>query len=85
MRAIVYEGVGKVVLKELEKPESCPGDTSLCNQYPCPTCSAVLSAIARSLKSSNKRIKINDTAFNGNKIAFSLSLLSPRIKRKKKR
>ena len=56
---------------ELEKPSFCTHDEIACNQFPCPTCSAVLSAITRASK---KKLWINDTTFNGKKTTFDLTL-----------
>jgi hypothetical protein len=56
---------------ELEKPLFCPDEKNICKQYPCPTCSAVISAITRSSK---KKIWITDTNHNGKKITFNLKL-----------
>ena len=56
---------------ELEKPVFCTNDPSICTKYPCPTCSAVLTAIT---KASKKEIWINDTTHNGKKMAFHLKM-----------
>jgi len=56
---------------ELEKPVFCTNDPSICTKYPCPTCSAVLTAIT---KASKKEIWINDTTHNGKKMAFHLKI-----------
>ena len=56
---------------ELEKPIFCQGYTSMCRQYPCPTCSAILTAITRS---TDKKIWINDVVHNGKKVDFSLKI-----------
>ena len=56
---------------ELEKPVFCSKDPTLCNQYPCPTCSAVLTAITRA---TNQKIRINETIINGKKTAFHFKL-----------
>lgn len=57
---------------EIEKPIFCPNDTNLCKQYPCPTCSAILTAIARTSNGSHNRLWIKDIKNNGNKMAFYL-------------
>jgi len=56
---------------ELEKPVFCPKDHSLCNQYPCPTCSAVLTAVTRAAK---KKVWVTDTTHNGKKVIFHLTV-----------
>jgi len=56
---------------ELDKPVFCTNDTSICTKYPCPTCSAVLTAIT---KASKKEIWINNTTHNGNKTTFYLKI-----------
>jgi len=65
---------------ELEKPIFCPNDQKLCRQYPCPTCSAVLTAIARASNVSNQKLWINNTTYNGRKITFHINLISKRTK-----
>ena len=56
---------------ELDKPLFCTNDSDICKQYPCLTCSAVLSAITRTSK---KKLWINDAHHNGKKIIFNLKL-----------
>ena len=56
---------------QLEKPIFCQGYNSMCKQYPCPTCSAILTAITRS---TDKKIWINDVVHNGKKVDFSLKI-----------
>ena len=56
-------------LVELEKPELCNKDPFLCKQYPCPTCSAIITAMTRSAK---QKIMIKNTEHNGKKIIFHL-------------
>jgi len=56
---------------ELEKPVFCPKDQSLCNQYPCPTCSAVLTAVTRAAK---QKVWVTDTMHNGKKVIFHLTV-----------
>ena len=58
-------------LLELEKPMFCPKDPSLCNQYPCPTCSAILTAVTRGAK---QKVMIQDTEHNGKKVTFHLKI-----------
>jgi len=65
---------------ELEKPIFCPNDQKLCRQYPCPTCSAVLTAIARASNVSNQKLWINNTTHNGKKITFHINFINKRIK-----
>lgn len=56
---------------ELEKPVFCTNDQALCNQYPCPTCSAVLTAVTRASK---QKVWITDTTHNGKKVIFHLTV-----------
>lgn len=56
---------------ELEKPVFCSKDPTLCSQYPCPTCSAVLTAITRA---TNQKIWIDQTINDGKKVAFHFRL-----------
>ena len=56
---------------ELEKPVFCTNDQALCNQYPCPTCSAVLTAVTRASK---QKVWITDTMHNGKKVVFHLTV-----------
>ena len=56
---------------EIEKPFFCPKDPTLCNQYPCPTCSAILTAITRGAK---QKVIIHDTEHNGKKVTFHLKI-----------
>lgn len=65
---------------ELEKPIFCPNDQNLCRQYPCPTCSAVLTAIARASNVSNQKLWIDNTTYNGKKITFHINFISKRTK-----
>lgn len=47
------------------------------NQYPCPTCSAVILMITRIL---NKKIRIYNTTYNDKKITFQLNIIKKRVK-----
>lgn len=51
----------------LERPLYCTRDERFCKQYPCPSCSAVLTAIS---KATNQKIQIQDTVHNGKKTTF---------------
>ena len=66
---------------ELEKPNFCPKNLELCKQYPCPTCSAILTAIIRAMNNPDLRLIIKDVNENGSKIIFHLKF----IKRKQKK
>jgi len=57
---------------DLEKPLYCTNDTSFCKQYPCPTCSAVLTAITKAV---NKTIQIEDAEQKGKKTTFYFSVM----------
>ena len=63
---------------EMNKPLSCPNDQNLCTQYPCPTCSAVLTAISRASTASQKKLWINRTTHNGKKVTFYLNFIDQR-------
>jgi len=56
---------------ELVKPIFCQEKESMCRQYPCPTCSALLTAIARS---NNKKVWVKDVNHNGKKVEFLLKI-----------
>jgi len=55
----------------IEKPIFCESSNTLCKQFPCPTCSAILTAITRS---TDKKIWINDVVHNGKKAEFNLKI-----------
>jgi len=65
---------------ELGKPQFCPNDKNLCRQYPCPTCSAILTAITRSSDGSNHKLWIKDIKHNGKKMTFHLHFIKQRAK-----
>lgn len=65
---------------ELDKPTFCPNDKNLCRQYPCPPCSAVITAITRASKLSDKKLWINNTTHNGKKIKFHLNFINMKTK-----
>jgi hypothetical protein len=56
----------------IEKPSYCIHDESLCGQYPCPSCSAVLTAIS---KGTNQKIHLENTVHNGKKTTFSFTTM----------
>jgi hypothetical protein len=55
----------------LEKPLYCTNDLTFCRQYPCPSCSAVLSAVT---KATNKKLQVEDTVHNGKKTTFYFTI-----------
>jgi len=65
----------------LEKPIFCSKDPTLCKQYPCPTCSAILVAMIRAMNNPELRLVIKGVKQNGSKITFYLNF----IKRKENR
>lgn len=65
---------------ELEKPIFCPNDPNLCKQYPCPTCSAILTAITRTSNGSHHKLWIKDIKHNGKKMTFYLHFIKKRVK-----
>lgn len=60
---------------EIEKPSFCPNDSILCAQYPCPICSAILTAITRSTNGSNHKLWIKDITYDGKKTTFHVHFL----------
>lgn len=56
---------------ELERPEPCRTQQPTCDQYPCATCSAVLTAITQA---SQERIWVLNTARVGSKTIFHLKI-----------
>jgi len=64
---------------ELEKPIFCPKDPNLCKQYPCPTCSAILTAMTRASNNPESRLWIKDTKHNGKKITFYLYFIKRKL------
>jgi len=60
---------------EIDKPASCSNGNSLQNQYPSPTCSAVIAMIAQAF---NKKIRIYDTTYSRDKITFHLNIIKRR-------
>jgi hypothetical protein len=57
---------------EVEKPLFSSNGQNIQNQYPCPTCSAVITAITRSL---NQKIRIYMATQIGEKISFYLNIM----------
>jgi hypothetical protein len=62
---------------ELEKPLFCSNGKDLHRQYPCPTCSAIITAITRSL---NQKLRIYSATQKGEKITYHLNVMKKRIK-----
>ena len=56
----------------LEKPLYCAQDESFCKQYPCPTCSAVLTAISKAI---NQKIQLQDAIHKGKKTTFCFTIM----------
>ena len=71
LRSIELKKSENIWKLELNKPIFCNGNKSMCKKYPCPTCSAILTAITRS---TDKKIWINDVVHNGKKVDFSLKI-----------
>ena len=63
---------------EIDKPMFCNNGQSLHMQYPCPICSAVITAITRAL---NEKIRIYGTTFDGEKITYHINFIRKKIKR----
>lgn len=55
----------------IKKPVSCRENQNLCQQYPCPICSAAITAIVHA---TNKTVKIIDAKIKGEKITFNLKI-----------
>jgi len=55
----------------IKKPVSCRENQNLCMQYPCPICSAAITAIVHATK---KTVKIIDAKMDGEKITFNLKI-----------
>ncbi|HID25856.1 MAG TPA: hypothetical protein EYP23_05290 [Thermoplasmata archaeon] len=62
----------------LDKPLFCLHDENLCQQYPCPTCSAILTLISRASNSPEKRLWINQVTHNCEKVTFYLNFINRR-------
>jgi len=56
---------------ELERPEACTTEQPTCSQYPCATCSAVLTAITQA---AGEKIWVQNTARVGAKTIFHLKI-----------
>ncbi len=65
---------------EFKKPYYCPNDENLCKRYPCPTCSAILTAITRTSDGSQSKLWIKDIKNNGEKMTFYLHFIKKRTK-----
>ncbi len=57
---------------ELEKTMYCMTNPAFCKQYPCPTCSAVLTAIT---KATNQKVQITDAKQVGKKTTFYFTMM----------
>lgn len=62
---------------EIDKPMFCNNGQSLHMQYPCPICSAVITAITRAL---NEKIRIYGTTLDGEKITYHINFIRKKIK-----
>lgn len=68
---------------ELEKLVFCPKDPKLCRQYPCPTCSAIITMITRAAsKNSENKLLITDSVHNGKKTTFQMNLIKKRTEKR---
>ena len=56
---------------EITQPMSCADGHEHCRQYPCPTCSAVLTALTRAAK---EKIWIQSISNHGDTITFNLKI-----------
>jgi hypothetical protein len=57
---------------KINKPLNCTSNTNFCSQYPCPPCSAVLSAIS---KATQKKLRIDTIQQKGKTTLFHLSIM----------
>jgi hypothetical protein len=71
LRSITLKKRDEAWQLELEKTQICNNDTARCGQYPCPTCSAALTAVTRAAK---QPIRVYDTTHNGKKVTFHLRI-----------
>jgi hypothetical protein len=71
LKSITLKKRDNTWMLELEKTHVCTNDTALCRQYPCPTCSAALTAVTRAAK---QKILVQDTTHNGKKVTFHLKI-----------
>jgi len=71
IKSLTLQKTENSILLEMDKPVFCSKDQTLCNQYPCPTCSAVITAVTRAAK---QNIKINNTIHNEKKVTFDLKI-----------
>lgn len=55
----------------IKKPVSCRSNQNLCQQYPCPICSAAITGIVHA---TNKMVRIIDSKFEGEKVTFTLKI-----------
>ena len=60
---------------EVDNPDFCFKNRRLCRQYPCPICSAVLTAISRSTISTEKRLWVKDVHHKGSMVVFFIHFL----------
>ena len=71
LKSIALKKRGNIWILELEKPIFCIHDEKLCRQFPCPTCSAALTAVTRAAK---QKISITNTTNEKEKITFHLKI-----------
>lgn len=57
---------------QIKKPLYCSDDTCFCNQYPCPTCSAALTAIS---KATEQKLRIIKTDHKKKQTLFHLTIM----------
>ena len=75
VKSVSFRPHNKGWILEIEKSELSNNGCNLQDQYPCPICSAMITAITREL---NQRIRIYGTAHNGNKITYYLNIIKRR-------
>ena len=77
LNSVSFKGKQNEWKLEITKPHLfCPHDQTLCQQYPCPTCSALLTLISRMTNNSDKRLWINNVKHNGEKVTFYLNFIN---------
>ena len=63
-----HKGAWQLIIKN---PSSCSRNQHFCRQYPCPTCSAAITAIIHATRNT---IKITDVNMDEEKVTFDLKI-----------
>jgi hypothetical protein len=70
-QSIALKKINTTIQIKINKPLNCPSNPSFCTQYPCPPCSAALSAIC---KATQQKLRIDSVQQKGKKTIFHLSM-----------